>query len=82
MLGKIPYLHRQAKFHFDKNCQYDLLNGKWEYEYGYVPLHTEISILLQKIFVPQWLLGFMLDYCSQNVKNDIPSQTGLSNCYS
>ena len=31
-----------------KNCQYDLLNGKWKYEYGCVPLHTEISILLQK----------------------------------
>ena len=27
MLGKIPYLHWHAKFHFDKKCRNDVLCG-------------------------------------------------------
>ena len=53
----------------------------WQYEYGCLPFHIEIWIILQKYL----LYNDCLDSCwSIAVKkwNDIPSQIGLANYYS
>ena len=68
LLRKIPYLHWQTKSYFDKKCQNHVLSGKWQYEYGCLSLIYWNLNSSTKIFVLQWLLGFILVCCSQKVK--------------
>ena len=77
--AKLPYLHRLAKCHIDRNVKmmFCVVMQIWMSPLTYWDLNFSSNILAL-----QWLLGFMLVYIVVKKWNDISSQKGLSNYYS